>query len=177
MGKAFLVSGTQEIFKKLISIAASEDCLALGVEGEMDKLKRTLTTILVFVHDAEKKQVENEAVRRRLWMVKTVAYDADDVLDEFAYEALRHKVEIQNPNMSQVRNHVSSSDLNEFHLKMAPKNIREINKKLHEIKKDALGLGLTVGYVDTTSGYKQNRETDSFIHDSEVFGRVDENQR
>lgn len=55
MAEASLVSCTQEIFKKLISIVAHEDGSAWGVEEELKDLKFTLPTILVFVDDAEKK--------------------------------------------------------------------------------------------------------------------------
>ena len=44
--------------------------------------------------DAERRQVRDEVVRLWLQRLKDVAYDADDVLDEFADEILRRKVEI-----------------------------------------------------------------------------------
>ena len=46
--------------------------------------------------DAERRQESDQSVRRWLQRLKDVAYDADDVLDEFAYEILRRKVEIRN---------------------------------------------------------------------------------
>ncbi|TYI85810.1 hypothetical protein E1A91_D04G022100v1 [Gossypium mustelinum] len=52
--------------------------------------------IEAFLQDAEEKQTKNTSVKLWLERLEDVAYEAVDVLDEFAYEILRRKVEIRN---------------------------------------------------------------------------------
>ncbi|KAK8330078.1 hypothetical protein V6Z12_A11G370100 [Gossypium hirsutum] len=42
--------------------------------------------------DAEEKQIKNEGVKKWLEDLQDLAYDVDDILDEFAYEELRLKL-------------------------------------------------------------------------------------
>ncbi|XP_042516750.1 putative disease resistance protein RGA3 isoform X3 [Macadamia integrifolia] len=93
---SLLVSGAQPILQGLISVATQEMGLAWGVKGELKKLQTTLTTIQGVLQDAENQQEKKMAVKDWLRRLKSVAYDADDVFDEFKYEALRRKMEIQN---------------------------------------------------------------------------------
>ncbi|XP_042516735.1 putative disease resistance protein RGA4 isoform X2 [Macadamia integrifolia] len=99
---SLVVSGVQPILQGLISFATQEIDLAWGVKGELRKLQTTLTTIQSVLQDAENQQVEKEAVKHWLRRLKSVAYDADDVVDEFNYEALRRKLEIQNQMMGKL---------------------------------------------------------------------------
>ncbi|KAG6781659.1 hypothetical protein POTOM_014570 [Populus tomentosa] len=45
--------------------------------------------------DAEEKQITNKAVRDWLAEYKDAVYEADDFLDEIAYEALRQELEAE----------------------------------------------------------------------------------
>uniref|UniRef100_A0A2K1YAU9 Disease resistance N-terminal domain-containing protein n=1 Tax=Populus trichocarpa TaxID=3694 RepID=A0A2K1YAU9_POPTR len=58
----------------------------LGVAAELQNLESTLTTVQAVRQDAEQKQWKSEAVKNWLRKLKDAAYDADDVLDEFAIE-------------------------------------------------------------------------------------------
>ena len=71
--------------------------------------------------DAEKRQVKDESVKLWLQMLEDVAYEADDVLDEFAYENLRQKIEVGNQMKRKVRDICSTSNPGLFHLPMADK--------------------------------------------------------
>ncbi|XP_075637529.1 putative disease resistance protein RGA4 [Castanea sativa] len=96
MAESILSVVAEEIIGKLISIATEQISLAWGFKGELTKLRDSLTTIQAVLADAERRQVSDEYVRLWLRRHKDVAYDADYVLGEFAYEILRRKVEIQN---------------------------------------------------------------------------------
>uniref|UniRef100_A0A6N2KII3 NB-ARC domain-containing protein n=1 Tax=Salix viminalis TaxID=40686 RepID=A0A6N2KII3_SALVM len=67
---------------RVISIAAEGIRFAWGLEGQLQRLNKSLTMIQAKLQDA---------ARRPLWLerLQDVAYDAEDVLDEFAYEILR----------------------------------------------------------------------------------------
>ena len=123
--------------------------------------------------DAEKRQVGEERVRLWLQRLKDVAYDADDVLDELAYELLRRKVEIQNQMARKVLFFFSSSNPIVFRFKMANK-VKTIHESLKRINDEADQLGLTrAELVNTNLDPMPDRETNCFIDNSEVVGRTD----
>ncbi|EOY04544.1 Uncharacterized protein TCM_019781 [Theobroma cacao] len=84
------------ILAKVISLAAEQISLALGFKEELTLLHDSLTIIQALLQDADRRQEEDRAVKLWLEKLRDVAYEADDVLDEFAYDVLRRKVEIQN---------------------------------------------------------------------------------
>ena len=67
----------------------------------------------------------------KLWLQKLedVAYEADDVLDEFAYENLRQKIEVGSQRKRQVLDICSTSSPILFRTKMA-KKIKAVQEKL-----------------------------------------------
>uniref|UniRef100_A0A2N9FX34 NB-ARC domain-containing protein n=1 Tax=Fagus sylvatica TaxID=28930 RepID=A0A2N9FX34_FAGSY len=69
----------------------------------LKKWKTTLPTIRAVLDDAEEKQVKNSSVKIWLDELEDLAYDADDILDEFATEALRRKLVNAEPSTSKVR--------------------------------------------------------------------------
>ncbi|XP_043705570.1 putative disease resistance protein RGA3 [Telopea speciosissima] len=181
--ESILVSGAQQVLTSLIPVVTHEIGQAWGVKAELKKLETTLTTIRDVLKDAENQQVEKEAVKNWLRRLKSVAYDADDVLDEFNYEALRRKMEIQNRGkMGKVRNFFSRSNPFAFRLKMAHK-LKDINEVLDGIRKDANDFNLRVRPEDSSSAHStssmmknktEDRQTTSVIDDSEVVGRADD---
>ncbi|XP_026423535.1 putative disease resistance protein RGA4 isoform X2 [Papaver somniferum] len=71
------------------SVAHKEFGLSWGLENELRRLKKTLEKIAPVTDDAENRQETEEVVRVWLRKLKDAAYDVDDVLDEFSYEAMR----------------------------------------------------------------------------------------
>ncbi|KAF7130389.1 hypothetical protein RHSIM_Rhsim10G0074500 [Rhododendron simsii] len=66
--------------------------IAWGLEAELKNLESTLSSIQAVLVDAEAKQWTSEAVKNWLRKLKDSAYDADNVLDEFATESLKRKI-------------------------------------------------------------------------------------
>ncbi|XP_025800728.1 putative disease resistance protein RGA4 [Panicum hallii] len=63
-----------------------------GMEEQHEVLKRKLLHILDVITDAEEQAAaKREGAKAWLEKVRKVAYQANDVLDEFKYEALRRK--------------------------------------------------------------------------------------
>ncbi|CAO2203480.1 unnamed protein product [Urochloa humidicola] len=62
-----------------------------GMEEQHKILKRKLPAILDVITDAEEKATHREGAKAWLEEVKTVAYEANEVFDEFNYEALRRE--------------------------------------------------------------------------------------
>ena len=59
---------------------------------ELTRLRDSFTMIQAVLADAERRQVREEPVRLWLLRLKDVAYDADEVLDEFAFNLIFHLI-------------------------------------------------------------------------------------
>nr|XP_029122294.1 putative disease resistance protein At1g50180 [Elaeis guineensis] len=71
--------------------SSSDPCS--GVLEDLMELERTLKRIQAVLHDAEEREIREEAIKLWLKELKEVAYDAEDVLDEYHYEKLRAQAE------------------------------------------------------------------------------------
>ncbi|KAF2296351.1 hypothetical protein GH714_037483 [Hevea brasiliensis] len=105
--------------------------------------------IRAVLQDAEEQPTKREPVKLWLKKLQEVAYEAEDVFDELAYENLRRKVETQEQSGREVNNFFSFSKGTRYvekaalHVKMARK-VRNINELLNKIKNEAMGYGLHV---------------------------------
>lgn len=157
---------------------AQEINLAWGVKDDLQKLQRTLQVIAAVIADAENRQEMEELVRFWLVRLKDVAYDADDVMDEFSYETIR-RGERGDRVKDKVRDFVSSSNPLVFRFKMANK-IKDVNRSLDEITKDMARFQLQTTSPSNTinahggSSEQQSRQTTSLVNESKIIGREDD---
>ncbi|KAK6255563.1 hypothetical protein SCA6_016868 [Theobroma cacao] len=96
------------ILARVISLAAEHISVALGFKEELTMLHDSLIIIQALLQDADRRQEGDRAVKLWLEKLRDVAYEADDVLDEFAYDVLRRKVEIQSRLMKKECINISS---------------------------------------------------------------------
>ncbi|KAJ4709306.1 Disease resistance protein [Melia azedarach] len=93
IGEAVLTVTMEMLFKKL----ASEVLPLFGrqekIRGDLEDWQKKLRKIKAVLDDAEDKQMRDEKVKDWLGDLKNLAYDVEDVLDEFATEALRRNSE------------------------------------------------------------------------------------
>ncbi|XP_034216517.1 putative disease resistance protein RGA1 [Prunus dulcis] len=170
-----LTFATEGILTKLTSLAAHEISLAWGFKAELNRLRKTLSTIEGYLADvAQGPQGRSKTSPVEDWVtnLKRLAKDADDVLDEFNYELLRRKVEIRNHMKKKVLNFFSLSNPVAFRLKIAHK-IQKINASLKKLKSDASVIGLVSNKIDAVPQRIGGRiQTDSFPEkDGIIFGR------
>ena len=83
------------LFEKLMSAELLNFATQEGVREKLKKWERTLKMIKALLADAEDKQLTNGAVKMWLEDLQDLAYDAEDILDEYATEALRRKLKIE----------------------------------------------------------------------------------
>ncbi|KAB5526519.1 hypothetical protein DKX38_020366 [Salix brachista] len=158
MAAEFLLTFTiEETLKKVISIAAEGISFALGFEGQLERLKNSLTTIQAKLEDAAGRHVTDKSVKLWLERLQDVAYEAEDVLDENAYESLRKDQE----------GDLFSFDTLTLCLSMGPKVIK-INEALEEILNDAAAIGLVSTSLKHEDKAQEvwrdlDRVTDSFL--------------
>ena len=87
---SLVVGPLVSLLKKVSSSLLDQYNVMEGMEKQHEILKRKLPAILDIMADAEK-QASRRGVKAWLEKLKTVAYEANDVFDEFEYEALRRR--------------------------------------------------------------------------------------
>ncbi|XP_058079932.1 putative disease resistance protein RGA4 [Magnolia sinica] len=135
---------------------------------------KLLSTIQAVLEDAEEQPVKSKALQNWLEKLKDVVYDADDTLDEFTIieadaeakvEAKRRKLQIG--TFFSASNLVSRSN-------MADK-IKEIGQRLDKIAEERSQFHLIGG--ERVSDIKGREPTDSFVIESDVYGREEDKRR
>ncbi|XP_077237391.1 putative disease resistance protein RGA3 [Tasmannia lanceolata] len=172
IAKVFVSTVLDELIVNLKESALQEIKSVWGFEEELEKLESTVTLIQGVVEDAEEKQVSSEAVRKWLGKLKNIAYDADDLLDDVATEARRSALmcEIHTSKRQKIVHSISSffSSNNPLSYK------RGIARKMREIRERFDVMANELRYLNlhkTDGGRPLQRETSSFIDESDVIGR------
>ncbi|KAG5230707.1 Fom-2 family protein [Salix suchowensis] len=165
-----LTFAMKETLTRVSSIAAEGIRLAWGLEGQLQRLNKSLTMIQAKLQDAARRPVTDKSVKLWLERLQDVAYDAEDVLDEFAYEVLR-----KDQKKGKVRDFFSLHKPVAFRSSMGQK-VKKIIEALDEIREDAAGLGLRSTSVQHENRAQEvcwdlDRVTDSLLDSSEVVGR------
>ncbi|KAJ4966720.1 hypothetical protein NE237_018569 [Protea cynaroides] len=177
MAERVFIDGVIEILKKLSSFVEEEIMLIWGVEKKFKKLKETFPMIVTVLEDAEMQQEKDKPTRPWLERLKDVAYEVDDILDEFSFEAMRQKMEIKNSKMKKVSGFFSHNNPIAFRFSMAHK-IKDINEKISKIEEDMKKFNFKAG--DVSDHFKNDhidRETDARLDYSQIFGREKEKSK
>ncbi|KAG6495910.1 hypothetical protein ZIOFF_043741 [Zingiber officinale] len=168
-GRDVLFSTITMVLDKMHSLASSSTSSSSSsphnaIEQEMSKLTETMRRIQAKLDDSEE---ENHAKSHseKLWLseLKDVAYDAEDVVEEYEYETLRSK-----------QLHENSSGTHEDEL---ANKATEIRKRFDEITKEwkLLKLPKNAGKRKRSPMLlDMNREEGSSVVESDVFGREEE---
>ena len=128
MAESFAFGIADRVLGKLGSAIIQEVGRAWGVKSELEDLRDTSSAIRAVLLDAEGKQATNHQLRDWLEKLKDAFYDAEDIVDEFEYEALRRQVVALWSFKTKVRSFFSSPISSvAFNLKMGHrvKKIRE----------------------------------------------------
>ncbi|CDP15916.1 unnamed protein product [Coffea canephora] len=156
------------ILNKILPLAADEISRVWGVKKDLQKLAKKVEMMEALIFDAKCKQSTSKAVQLWLKRLRSIARDAEIVLDDFGYEVLRQKVE--NRKRDKVRNFFSSSNPISFRTGMANK-IKNVSASLKEAYKEANQIGLHSQLPMTSADHKQDRSTDPFVDESQTVGR------
>ncbi|KAJ3669191.1 hypothetical protein LUZ60_011141 [Juncus effusus] len=175
-GEAVLSGFMQVLFEKVSAFTLNEIGkirTSEGVDKELHTLSSTLSTIQALVEDAEEKQLENKFVRHWLSRLKDIAYEMDELLDDYAARNPKSQLEQTNPSRwIKVKNYLSCFCLNNGLFKyQIVVQIKEIREKLDNLarERDALGLQM-FGEINRLT-ITERPKTSSFVDNSSVFGR------
>ncbi|XP_038973370.1 putative disease resistance protein RGA3 [Phoenix dactylifera] len=156
-----------------------------GVDKELARLQSALSLIQATLQDVEENQATDRAVRAlNDWIakLKDAAYDADNILDEVNYEALRREAEEHGSKMiKKVQGFFSFHNSLMFRFRMAQK-IAAIVGRMDDIAaeqskfvwRNGRGGG---GDIVTRLGETDRLQTHSFISESEVIAREEDKMK
>ncbi|PIA36650.1 hypothetical protein AQUCO_03300098v1 [Aquilegia coerulea] len=170
------------VLENLVSISFVEieekERQKLSVEEEIESLVSKLTNIQAVLQDAEAKQVNDGAVKVWLEEFKDIAYDAEDILDEWNTKSLIRSMQ-QHPDLNasvirKVRSHL-------FYLISCFKpivirhdignKIKKLNERLAGVhkKKESYNLSENLSEIQI-NGHR--RITSDLVDAGEIYGRV-----
>ncbi|XP_062115724.1 putative disease resistance RPP13-like protein 1 [Humulus lupulus] len=141
----------------------------------LDKLNTRMLSANVLLNDAEEKQLRNDNVKKWLFKLQDVIFEADDLVDRIDYEALRSKLEDDqsSSSTSKVFHQLKSMSpfLSTFD-KTVQHDVTEILDKLDDLldQKDALGLR------EVAENAPSKRPPAPLVEESNVYGRDTEKE-
>ncbi|KAJ9685486.1 hypothetical protein PVL29_017504 [Vitis rotundifolia] len=172
VGSSFL----RVLIDKLIAPPLLEYARRKKVDTTLGEWRRTLTHIEAVVDDAENKQIKEKAVKVWLDDLKSLAYDIEDVVDEFDTEAKQRSLtEGPEASTSKVRKLIPTFGALDpramsFNKKMGEK-INKITRELDAIAKRRLDFHLREGVGGVSFGIEERLPTTSLVDESRIHGR------
>ncbi|KAL6327936.1 hypothetical protein AAG906_031280 [Vitis piasezkii] len=176
IGEAVLSGFIQKLVDMVTSPELWKYARKEQVDSELKRWKNILIKIYVVLNDAEEKQMTNPLVKIWLDELRDLAYDVEDILDDFATEALRSSMMAQpQQGTSKVRGMLSSlfpsasTSNSSMHSK-----IEEITPRLQDISAQKNDLDLREiagGWSDRKRKRAQILPTTSLVVESDVYGR------
>nr|KJB46339.1 hypothetical protein B456_007G361200 [Gossypium raimondii] len=145
---------------------------------QLKQWQSILPDIQAVLDDAEGKQIKNMAVKKWLEDLQDLAYDVDDILDEFAYEKLRLNLQDTQAQArpSKIRKFIPERIIRSifpptsflFQNSMIPK-VKEITARLNSLttRRSSLGLSEILSQAPTSKG-KQPRLQPTSVLDGVV---------
>ncbi|GAV85205.1 NB-ARC domain-containing protein [Cephalotus follicularis] len=188
MAELVLSAFLQVLFDRLASRELLNFARREGLEKKLHKLKKTLLTIEAVLGDAEDKQLTDRRVKLWLDDLRDLAYDAEDILDEFATDALarRLKTDRQQASSSKLRNLLVPSSVSSWSPSAVKLNfsmgskIKDVTVRLEEISNGRTQVGLQNVGEGTSSGSTlgwQRPPTTCLQTEPAVYGREDDKKK
>ncbi|KAJ9141438.1 hypothetical protein P3X46_031976 [Hevea brasiliensis] len=176
VGEAVLSAFLEVLFDRLASPELLKFAREEHVYTEFQKWKKILLKIRAVLDDAEEKQLTNKLVKIWLAELRDLAYDVEDILDEFTIEALRRGLIVEPESSTsklQTLIHTCNSLIPSntvFKFRMGSK-IKGITTKLQEISSQKKDLDLRENLEGRSNKVRKRLPTTSLVNESQVFGR------
>ncbi|KAH7574711.1 hypothetical protein JRO89_XS03G0333700 [Xanthoceras sorbifolium] len=177
VGELFLSAFLQVLFDRLASRELLQFLRQEGQHKKLQKWENTLRMVQAVLADAEEKQLTDRAVKMWLDDLRDLAYDVEDILDEFATEALSRKLKMDHASTSKVRKLIPASlrkwspSAVKFSVHMRSQ-IKDISSRLEELckQRNDLGLQMNAGGV-STARLQRPPPSSSVPPEPAVYGR------
>ncbi|XVF24475.1 hypothetical protein REPUB_Repub13aG0131300 [Reevesia pubescens] len=167
----------EALFAKLACSESLHFATGKQIDKELKKWEKILRNIQAVLGDAEEKQMKDQLVKIWLTELQDLAYDVDDILDEFMTEASGSKLmQDHQENRSKVRKIIHTFTTNFspnaflFNYKMMAK-IKAITVRLQELVIQKCNLQLRENNVDRPKRIIERPPTTSLVNETLVYGR------
>jgi len=176
MAEAVLSASLGVLFDRLASPELLNFARQEGLEEKLDKWTKMLSTIEAVLDDAEEKQDHGRAVKKWLDDLRDLAYDVDDILDEFATEALRQKVTAENQatTAGMVQSFIPDC-FTGFNMRVGSE-IEEITHRFNHMVKQKDDLKLSENVDRRSCRTRQTLAPTSVVTEDHVFGREEDKE-
>ncbi|CAL5330700.1 unnamed protein product [Camellia sinensis] len=178
IGEIFLDTFIQMLSEKLVSTVLLKFAGREQVHTLFEKWSRKLAEIRAFLDDAEEKQIENRYVKMWLEELTDLAYDMDDILDEFDTEALQCKLtsetQVASTKKRKWYTRFNPTTLLSDFTKSYTSKIEEITTRLQNIFEGGRGLGLQNIVAGESAKARHRSPSTCFIHEPRICGRDEE---
>ncbi|KAK3124021.1 hypothetical protein QOZ80_8AG0639390 [Eleusine coracana subsp. coracana] len=145
-----------------------------GIDSDREKLEDFLVYVSRMLAHAEVKAETDPAVKRWMKNLKTVMYQADDVLDNFEYEALRREAQGARSMTSKVLSNFTRHNTLLFRLKMS-RELKNVLDKIEGLVSDMNRFALVEHEVVPQVVCRQTRS--GLDMSEEILGREDEMEK
>ncbi|KAE8813035.1 hypothetical protein D1007_09798 [Hordeum vulgare] len=144
-----------------------------GLEDDRQTLEPHLLAVECKLANAEEMSEKNSYVKRWMKELKSVAYQADDVLDDFQYEALRRQSKNGKSTTRKALIYITRHSPLLFRFEMSRK-LNNVLKKINKLVKEMKTFGLESS-VHREKQQHPCRQTHSKLDDfTKIFGRDDD---
>ncbi|XP_010247318.1 PREDICTED: putative disease resistance protein RGA3 [Nelumbo nucifera] len=165
MADPFTCKVAEVILTRVIFLATKGINLTNDSREHFNNLKMKLETIQGVLQDAQNRQTMEHRVGNWLKKVQDLAYDAEDMLDEFTILIQQQKTTMTRKD--KVRNFFSTISPVAALFKMADR-IKSVSESFDNLGKEATIMRLVPTDDETV---ESRRTTHSMVEESEVFGR------
>nr|ADK47521.1 RDG2A [Hordeum vulgare subsp. vulgare] len=146
-----------------------------GLDDDRQTLERHLLAVECKLVNAEEMSETNRYVKSWMKELKSVAYLADDVLDDFQYEALRRESKIGKSTTRKALSYITRHSPLLFRFEMSRK-LKNVLKKINKLVKEMNTFGLESS-VRREERQHPWRQTHSKLDETtQIFGREDDKE-
>ncbi|XP_031264027.1 putative disease resistance RPP13-like protein 1 [Pistacia vera] len=185
LSEVFLSAFLQLLFDRLASRELMNFAQREGVPSKLKKWEKTLKMIEAVLNDAEEKQLTDGAVKMWLDDLQDLAYDVEDILEEFATEVVRCKLEEEDQASTSKAQSLIPSCLGawrpsafKFNTRIRSK-IKDITRRMQDLckQRNDLGLEKIAGGPSIPAEWQRPPPTTSLPIESAVYGREEDKAR
>ncbi|KAL9448732.1 hypothetical protein AB3S75_016101 [Citrus x aurantiifolia] len=193
IGEAILTASVDLLINKLASEGVLFFARQKEIEADLMRWANMLEMIKAVLDDAGEKKTTNHFVKKWLGKLQNLAYDVEDLLDEFQTEAFRRRLLLGNGEPAAAHDQPSSSRTRTSKFrKLIPaccttftpqsiqfdyglmSKIKEINSRFQEIVTQKNLLDLKESSAGGSKKASQRLETTSLVTEAKVYGRETE---
>ncbi|KAF2297011.1 hypothetical protein GH714_014647 [Hevea brasiliensis] len=155
----------------IVSTVQNEATLSVGINDELDEIRRELVSMKSFLHDAERKQVMSEVMKTWVADVRDIAHQIEDLIDEYMYYVYRQQYFTK-------LHRIFRTPKTLLETRQIASKLQQINKTIKGMdeRRQRYGIDRIEGSNDHYNFPLYQRDLALFMKEDDVVGFVDESR-